>query len=201
MDVSARQEVVPGERIFLTTLHKNDVPLMTTWFADLETTAYLGQVGTATRAEQEQSWYDNLDKQTDQIVFGIVVRETQRLIGTVSLMFINRLHGRAELGITIGDKTAWNCGYGSEAVRLMAEYGCFFQNLATICLWFVAFNERGYRAYRNAGFREAGRWRDCYSIGGARYAMVMMDITRDELDLSRMRALVQLLGGQDDAAR
>ena len=44
-----------------------------------------------------------------------------------------------------------------------------------------------------AGFREAGRWRKAYSIGGERYDSVWMDVTRDELDLSRMRALVGLL--------
>ena len=189
-----RPEIVPGTRIFLTTLLKDDVPTMTVWFNDLETTAYLGSIGTVYRIEQEHEWYDNLAKQADQVVFGIVVRETQRLIGTVSLKHINQAHGTAELGINIGDKTAWGCGYGSEAVRLMAEYGCFFKNLSSICLWFVAFNQRGHRAYRKAGFREAGRWRKSYCLGGRHYDRVLMDVTRDDLDLARMAALVTLLG-------
>ncbi|HEX6288095.1 MAG TPA: GNAT family protein [Herpetosiphonaceae bacterium] len=199
MTPTTRPEIVPGTRIFLTTLLKEDVPLMTAWFNDLETTAYLGMVGTFFRIEQEQEWYDNLARQTDQVVFGIVVRETQRIIGSVSLMHIDHAHGSAELGILIGDKTAWGCGYGSEAVRLMAEYGCFFKNLSSICLWFVAFNERGHRAYRRAGFREVGRWRKSYCIGGERYDRVLMDVTRDELDLSRMSGMVRLLGEHGNA--
>lgn len=189
-----RPEIVPGERIFLTTLLQDDVPTFTEWFSDLETTAYLGAVGAVFRQEQEQEWYNSLSKQSDQINFGIIVRETQHLIGTVGLKNIDLLHGTAELGINIGDKTARGRGYGTEAVRLMAEYGCFFKNLWSICLWFVAFNERGHRAYLKAGFREAGRWRGCYQIGGRRYDKVLMDITRDELDLSRMSALVRQLG-------
>lgn len=189
-----RTEIVPGERIFLTSLLQDDVPTMTEWLSDLETTAYLGSVGMVFRLEQEQEWYNNLTKQSDTIIFGIIVRETQHLIGTVGLKHIDLIHGTAELGINIGDKTARGCGYGTEAVRLMAEYGCFFKNLSSICLWFVAFNERGHRAYRKAGFREVGRWRGSYQIGGQRYDKVIMDITRDELDLSRMSALIKLLG-------
>lgn len=198
MEQQDRPEVVPGERIFLTTLRREDVPLMARWFSDLEITAYLGQIGATSRLEQEQEWYDKMSRSSD-VIFGIVVRASQQLIGTVGLMDIDPLHGRAMLGITIGDKRAWSQGYGTEAVRLMAEYGCFFRNLYSICLSFVAFNERGHRAYLKAGFREAGRWRKAYSIGGERYDSVWMDVTRDELDLSRMRALVGQLGVHGDA--
>lgn len=193
MDQAARPEIVPGERIYFTALRQADVPIMAAWFSDLETTAYLGQIGNFVRLEQEQAFYDNLGKNDDTITFGIMVRETQQFIGTVSLMHINHLHGTAVLGITIGDRTAWGQGYGTEAVRLMAEYGCFFKNLYSIQLSFVAFNERGHRAYLKAGFKEAGRWRKAYSLGGARYDSVWMDITRDELDLARMRAVIGLL--------
>lgn len=201
MEQSPRPEIVPGERLYFTALRREDVPIMATWFSDLETTAYLGQIGNFVRLEQEQAFYDNQDKHDDMITFGIMVRETQQLIGTISLMHINHVHGRAELGITIGERAAWGQGYGSEAVRLMAEYGCFFKNLYSIQLSFVDFNQRGHRAYLNAGFKEAGRWRKAYSIGGERYDSVLMDITRDELDLSRMRALVGLLGEHGHAAR
>lgn len=198
MELQSRPEVVPGDRIYLTTLRKDDVPLMAQWMSDLETTAYLGQVGMALRVEQEQAWYDGLE-QSGMIIFGIVVRETQRLIGSVGLMNIDQVHGRAELGISIGERACWGRGYGSEAVRLMAEYGCFFRNLYSISLSFVDFNQRGQRAYLKAGFKEAGRWRKAYCLGGKRYDSVWMDITRDELDLSRMRALVGLLGEHGDA--
>jgi RimJ/RimL family protein N-acetyltransferase len=199
MEQHERPEVVPGERIFLTTLRREDVPLLTHWFSDLEMTAYLGRIGVAHQLEQEQDWYDRQGRSENTITFGIVVRESQRLIGTVGLMDIDPYHGRATLGITIGDKSAWGRGYGTEAVRLMAEYGCFFKNLESINLSFVAFNERGHRAYLKAGFKEAGRWRKAYRIGGERYDSVWMDITRDELDLSRMRALIGQLGARDDA--
>lgn len=188
-----RPIVIPGERIYLTHVQREDVPLLAGWFADLELTAYLGRFGASFSLEQEQRWFDSLAHDNQQVTFGIVVREDERLIGSISLMHIDHRHGTAELGIAIGDKRAWNQGYGTEAVRLMAEYGCFFLNLYAIRLALVEFNERGRRAYLRAGFREVGRWRGAYHLDGRRYDRVWMDITRDELDLSRMRALIGLL--------
>ncbi len=195
--MTERAVVVPGDRIFFTALLKSDVPLLSTWFSDLETTLYDGQVGRVFSLEAEQEWFDGLAKRPDNVAFGIVVRETGALIGTISLMRISHQRGTAELGVTVGDKTLWGQGYGTEAVRLMAEYGCFFLGLYSICLWYLDFNERGRRAYVKAGFREAGRWRKAIPVGGERYNSVLMDITRDELDLSRMRAMIGLLPTQE----
>ncbi|GAC1357146.1 MAG: GNAT family protein [Herpetosiphon sp.] len=193
MSDTPRHVIVPGDRVDLCSIQREDVPLMTTWFSDLETTAYSGQPGAFYRLEDEQRWFDGLATRTDDVTLGIQVRTTGTLIGTVGLKQINHRRGTAELGITIGDKQSWNLGYGSEAVRLMAEYGCFFHNLVSICLWHVAFNERGHRAYIKAGFREAGRWRDSYTLGNERFDLILMDITPVELDLGRMRSLVSLL--------
>ena len=49
---SERPEVVPGERIFLSQVRRDDLPLIARWFSDLELTTYLGanagSSGTAT---------------------------------------------------------------------------------------------------------------------------------------------------------
>src|SRR5690349_9542335 len=124
-----RPEVVPGDRIFLSQVRREDVPLFARWFADLELTMYLGAVGMSFMPEHEQEWYDNIVKDRVNKTFVIVVREGRRLIGTVSLMNVNHRRGTAELGIAIGDKTVWGQGYGSEAARLICDYGFTFLDL------------------------------------------------------------------------
>ena len=160
-----RPEVVAGERIYLSHPLKEDVPLFARWFADVELTAYLGQPGKSYSLEQEQAWFEGL-KDHQGAFFAIVAREGDRLIGSVSINSPDYRHGVAELGIAIGDKAAWGQGYGSEAVRLMADYGLTFLGLHTVFLWFVAFNERGHRAYLKAGFKEAGRLRGATLLNG-----------------------------------
>lgn len=190
-----RPEVVPGEHIFLSQVRREDVPLIARWFSDLELNTYLGAVGMSFTPEQEQDWYDRVVKQTDSKTFAIIVREGQRMIGNVSLMEINARHGHATLGIAIGDKSAWGQGYGSEAVRLMCDYGFTFLSLHNIRLWHVAFNERGHRAYLKAGFREVGRVRGAILFNGQRYDDVLMDITRDDFGPTQSQRMISLLDG------
>jgi RimJ/RimL family protein N-acetyltransferase len=185
-----RPEVVPGERIFLSQVRREDLPLYSRWFSDLELTTYLGAMGMSFMPEHEQEWYDGVVKDRTNKTLAIIVREGQRLIGNVGLMHVDHRHGRAELGIAIGDKSAWGQGYGSEAVRLMADYGLTFLGLHTIYLWHISLNERGHRAYLKAGFKVAGRLREAAVLDGQRYDHILMDITREDLGPSRLRGLI-----------
>lgn len=178
--------VIPGERINLTTITKDDLPLMTRWFADLEVNAYLGRPGSFMSEEQEREWFDRQAKDESSRTFGIMVKESGALVGTVSLMHLNHLHQTAELGICIGERDAWSKGYGSEAVQLAVQFGFGFLSLYNIYLWHAAFNERGHQAYIKAGFKEAGRIRGKYCLNGERYDSVLMDITRDEITKNRV---------------
>ncbi len=180
-----RPEVVPGERIFLSHgAAARMFPQYARWFSDLELTTYLGSVGQSFTIEQEHDWYERTTHGGPDKTFAIVVREGQRLIGSVSLMNIVHQRGVCELGIAIGDKQAWGKGYGSEATRLICDYGFTFLNLQTIYLWHVAFNERAHRAYLKAGFQLAGRIRGGEEFAGQRYDKILMDITREDFGQS-----------------
>lgn len=188
-----RPEVVPGERIYLSHVRRSDLPAFAAWFADLEVTTYIGALGMSFMPEHEERWYNSVVEGNNLKTFVIVVRETNKVIGSVSLQDINVRNGVAELGIAIGEKNAWGKGYGSEAVRLMADYGFTFCGLYSIYLWFVEFNARGAQAYAKAGFKPAGRIRSSYLIDGQRYDRVLMDCTREDLGPSRLRHLIGLL--------
>ena len=193
-----RPEVVPGERIFLSQVRRDDLPLFARWFSDLELTAYLGAQGTSFMPEHEQEWYERLVKETTDKTFAIVVREGQRLVGSCSLMHVSHQRGTAELGIAIGDKGAWGQGYGTTAVRLLCDYGFTFLGLHTIFLWHAAFNERGHRAYLKAGFKVAGRLRGTRVLAGQRYDDILMDITRDDFGPSALSGLISQLGAASE---
>jgi len=187
---SWRPEVVPGERIFLSQVRREDLPLYARWFSDLELTTYLGTIGMSFMPEHEQEWYDDVVKSREAKTFAIVVREGQRLIGNVSFHRVDYMRGVSELGIAIGDKSAWSQGYGREALRLMCDYGFTFLGLHTIYLWHTGFNERGHRAYLRAGFKVAGRIREADVFGGRRYDRILMDITREDFGPSRLAGMI-----------
>lgn len=193
MEFEERPEVLAGERIYLSHIVRSDLGAFKRWFADLELTVYLGQPGMSYRPEHEESWYDEMVSSTRGTAlrtFGIMVRDGNQLIGSVSLMDINAANGTAELGIAIGERSMWGQGYGTEAVRLITEYGFTFLNLQTVYLWHAGFNARGRRAYEKAGFRDAGRIRNALVFDGQRYDKMLMDCTRTDLGPSRLRAMI-----------
>ena len=176
-----RPVVLAGEKVFLSHIFAEDAALLAQWFADLELTALLGQQGRSFTLEQEQQWIATRANTVEhERTFAVVLRDSERLIGTCGLHNINLLHGTAELGIAIGDKTVWGKGYGREAVRLLIEYGFRYLNLYNVSLCVHSFNERAYRAYLAAGFREVGRLHGAVHFNGQRYDRILMEVTRND---------------------
>jgi [ribosomal protein S5]-alanine N-acetyltransferase len=192
--MSERKLVLKSERLGFVTLIRDYIPTMTAWFQNIEYGAYLmGASNRPLTLEAETKWFEeNATPSKTLVCFGILELESNRLIGTCSLMDINPANGIATLGIGIGEPECLGKGYGTEAVKLLVEYGMFFLNLHNIKLEVFGFNPRAIRAYEKAGFSLVGRRRAAYVLGGQRYDDIIMDITRDDVDLSRMRAVMGL---------
>ena len=182
-----RPIVVPGERIYLSQFNKNDIPTLTSWFSNLETTAYVGMQGRSFLSEHETEWYEHYSKFDERNYhYAVVARDSDTLIGNVSLMDIRRPHDRAELGIVIGDPAFWGKGYGREAIRLMCDYGFTFLNLHVIYLWYVSYNVRARKSYDAAGFIETGRIPAVRVFNHQRYDDVVMTLTRAQFGQSTL---------------
>ena len=115
-------------------------------------------------------------------LFAVYELEKLTMIGEAGLSDVNYLHGRATFGITIGRKEYWGKGYGTEATRLVLDYGFRFLNLYNISLSTFSFNTRAIRAYEKAGFKEIGRRRGAHLLNGQRYDEVYMDCLASEFE-------------------
>lgn len=72
-------------------------------------------------AEQWIGTHQEEYEQSRGVVFAVVLRSEQVLIGAIGLV-INQRYERAELGYWVG-KPYWNQGYGTEAARAVLQYG------------------------------------------------------------------------------
>lgn len=193
---TARPYVLKADRIGFKALHRDDAAVATPYFQNVEMITYLSANGRVETAESEMAFFERaLKKEEDAVHFSIFELASDRYIGGCGLFHI-KPNNYAWFGITIADPACWGKGFGTEAARLMVEYGMFFLNLYNIRLGVFGYNKRAQRAYLKAGFKEVGRYRGTILLGGERYDDVMMDITRDEVDLTRMRSLVTQLGPQ-----
>ena len=168
---------IVGEKVALGPLRRELLPLYHRWGNDFEANVRLGHLAPST-LEGTEAWYARAgEPDGGEITFTIYERAGPRPIGTTNLHFINRSHRRAQFGIAIGEKECWGKGYGTEATRLMLDYGFTALGLETIMLWVASYHERAIRAYARAGFRECGRWRQAWRLGDRAHDVLMMDCT------------------------
>ena len=64
----------------------------------------------------------------------------------------------------------------------MLDYGFVGLGLHNIMLRVYGHHERGIRAYTRAGFREIGRRREAFRLGGAIYDTILMDCLAGEFE-------------------
>lgn len=177
MTTLAHGEVARGTRVVLREKRLGDAPDDYRWRSRSELTRY-----DAARP-LSLSYLEYLALYRDEILYTSPYRRTLAIedeqgahIGNIMYYNIDTLRGEAELGITIGEARYWGRGYGTEAVRLLAEHTLGKLNFRRLHLKTLAWNERAYRCFSNAGFAEYGR----VKRGGNEF--VLMELRREWLD-------------------
>ena len=159
------------------------------WLHDLEVGVYLFATHLYTH-DQEDEWFVT-NREAGNIHFTVYEKESGTPIGTTGLMHIDQVHRSAEFGIMIGEKVYQNRGYGTAATALTIDYGFNALNLASIFLRVHEFNQHGIKVYEKVGFKEIGRRRRAYFVGGKFYEDVLMDIVPEEFAGGVIRNLMQ----------
>lgn len=171
-----------GEKSYLSPVTLNDAELWADWFNDLEVTIPLGnEAYIPTSLEKEREGIAHT-LQSGAHMFTIVDALTDIGIGRCLLFDLNVIDRNAKVGIFIGNKEYWGKGYGSDALRLLLDYGFNLLNLNNIMLGAFSFNERALNCYRKVGFKEIGRRRQARIIGGVKYDSVFMDMLAEEFE-------------------
>lgn len=167
-----------GERIYLSPRSIEDAETYTEWMNDFEVSDYTGRSGQLMSLEGEKKYLE--EKNNEEATFAIVTLDNDKMIGTISLEDINYIHRIATLGIFIGDKDFRDKGYGTEAIRLILDYGFNYMNLKNIKLDVVEFNKRAQKCYEKCGFKEYGKRRQANFTNGKYYDVIQMDILAEE---------------------
>jgi RimJ/RimL family protein N-acetyltransferase len=120
------------------------------------------------------------EKNPQSFRFSIRTLAEDILIGDVGLWVSSWTHSEAWLGISIGDRNYWSKGYGTDAMRLIVQYGFIELNLRRISLGLHAYNERALKTYEKVGFQYEGRMRGEGLRDGVRFDSLWMGILREE---------------------
>jgi diamine N-acetyltransferase len=174
--------MIVGVRIRLRAAERADLPLFVLWLNDPEVRLGLELFLPFSLVEEER-WYERmLDSPAAEHVLVIEAndQDTWRAIGTCGLHNIDWRARAAEAGISIGDKTYWNLGYGTDVMRLLLQHGFDTLNLNRVYLRVFANNLRAIRCYEKAGFVLEGRLRQAHFQNGEYFDILLMGVLRSE---------------------
>lgn len=173
-----------GDRIYLAPKgsSEEEIEKFTEWMNDFQVTDYTGRTSQITTYDGEKQYLENVARDASNRSFNIVEIETDKLIGTVGLEHFNWIERSAVLGIFIGEKDFRSNGYGTEAIKMILEYGFKYLNLHSIRLDLLSINERAHKCYLKCGFKDTGANREQIFLNGKYYDKLHMDILEKEFE-------------------
>ncbi len=161
---------------------REDIPRWVEWLNDPEVCAGISMI-LPMSTPNETAWFEAMLKEPREnqiLVIEVLSQDLWVPIGSCGFHEINWRNRCAEFGIMIGDKSYWNKGHGTEAVRLLCQHGFETLNLNRISLRVFANNPRAVRAYEKAGFVHEGCQRQAEYQNGSYVDVLMMSILRSE---------------------
>jgi RimJ/RimL family protein N-acetyltransferase len=167
-----------SDQLYLRPLEVADAPVIVPWFNDPEITRFLLRHQPMSLHAEEEFLRRIPSNETD-VILGIVIRETGRLIGTVGLHPEVRCRS-ARFGIALGDKSCWDRGFGTTVTRLMVRHAFDTLNMNRVWLHVYEYNQRGVHVYEKIGFKTEGRLRQETYRDGRYWDIIVMGLLRDE---------------------
>jgi RimJ/RimL family protein N-acetyltransferase len=174
--------MISGESVRLRGVEESDIDKFVTWLNDPEVIQNLLIFWPLTM-KQEEKWFEELSKREpyeQPLAIEIKTDTGWELVGNSSLQKFDWITRCAEAGIFIGNKAHWGKGFGSEAMKLLLQFGFNRLNLNRIYLHVFETNPRAIRSYEKVGFKHEGRLRQDFYKNGQYIDVLIMGILRSE---------------------
>lgn len=173
--------ILVGKRVRLRGVRDDDLPTLAKWEMDPgRLTTLSNKVAPPSEAaakERIAKWSAN---EKDDLGFAIeTLDDPPVLVGNIGLFGAHPKDRCATIGIALGREHIGR-GYGTDAMRVIVDYGFREMGLHRIQLGVAPFNPAGIRAYEKAGFVEEGRLRESVLHDGRWYDEVLMSILDHE---------------------
>ncbi len=180
---------VRGTLVYLRPLEPDDLEAVHRWFEDHRIASLMGDLPRSL-ARRRQVYDAHLAEEGETHAQFVICRLADDVpVGRMDLFEIDRRHGSACLGITIGDPADWNQGYGTDAVNAVVDLAFGQLRLERVWLDTDVSNARAQAAYTKAGFVREGVLRHSFFEQGRWSDDIRMAMIRSDWDaLARPRS-------------
>ncbi len=169
MDISLFHEL-EYDNIFFKPLSINDAEQIHKYASDVDVSRFIGWRLMHTIDETKELIEEMLKRESagNHYYASVVLKSTQKIIGTVMIFNINQDARHAEIGYVF-HKDYWGQGYGTKSVMLMVKFAFESLKLHKLHARVVDSNIGSIRVLEKNGFELEGRLKDYYFIEGTYY--------------------------------
>lgn len=175
--------VLSGELVELRPFREEDLPGMAAALADPEVLVLTGSVHSPEEAigrpavldDVGLAWYRSRADAPGRIDLAVVDRADGSCVGEVVLNDYDAANASCNFRVLIG-RRGRDRGLGTDATRLLVEYGLHGLGLHRIELSVYSFNPRALHVYEKVGFRREGVRREAFRYGEEWHDVITMSI-------------------------
>lgn len=169
----------PKKLTYLGSVERENIEQLRHWRNQPELRKYFREYREISKDMQEKWFVEKVLNDPKQINFEIHDVETKKLIGSCGLYYIHNVNRTGEFGIYIGDENFRRCGYGTDALVALLNYG--FNYLGLHRIWCEVYsNNRAISTYRKIGFKDEGVMREVKFLEGEFLDSYILSILENE---------------------
>ncbi|MFA6097401.1 MAG: GNAT family protein [Candidatus Paceibacterota bacterium] len=181
--------MLKGKKVLLRPVKRSDIDHFLKWFNDQEVIRYLSMYLPMTEIGEE-NWIEEISTSKDSVFFVIEAignNRQRKTIGCCGLHNLNAKDQCAEFGIAIGERTYWDCGFGTQAARLLLDYGFMELNLHRVSSGVCDYNERSIAMHERAGFVYEGISREAIYKNGRFWDRINFGMLKVDWEIIRKK--------------
>ena len=171
--------MIAGEHVILRAFEREDAERCYRWMNDPNIVRTLkSRYPIAFQGEME--WLDRaMQSSTTERHFAIERKDDRSHVGNASLHDIDWVSRTGWFGLFIGEPSAWNRGFGGDAIATLVRFAFEEMNLQKLRINVFDYNERAKHVLETHGFVTEGRLRREFYREGSYHDIVIFSIFRD----------------------
>ena len=174
-----KRQILVGDRLKLVALDKSHLPLRSDFINDTEVQSTLN-FDYPTSLSKTEAWFSKVCLLSTRVELTIIDIETEIVIGFCGYINIDYKSSKAEHYIFIGNTDYWSKGYGSEAYKLLTNYGFQQLGLNRIYGYQLEGNTKAEKCTLKLGWNVEGLLRDDIFSHGEIKSRKVISMLRDE---------------------
>jgi RimJ/RimL family protein N-acetyltransferase len=176
---SRRRFMIAGEHVILRAFEREDAERCYRWMNDPNIVRTL-KSRYPIAFQNEIEWLDRaMHASVTERHFAVERKDDRTHIGNASIHEIEWVSRVAAFGLFIGEPSAWNRGFGSDAIRTLVRFAFEEMNLRKLRINVFDYNDRAKHVLETQGFVQEGRLQAEFYRDGAYHDIVILSTFRD----------------------